>query len=155
MQSPWKKPDVTRWCQYLLDSYRYWIKQDLITRSGTLTEQSERLFHSPLVIASHGTESDPLLNYGNQAALDLWIMDWEQFTRTPSRFTAEPAKREARDRMLAQVKTRGYISDYSGIRISSTGRRFFVDQITIWNIRNSDGTVIGQGAAFSTWKFLN
>lgn len=155
MRTHWASPHVVQWCQYLLDSYAHWVRQELIDRSGVPLEQAERLFNSTLVVASHGVEDDPILNYGNQTALDLWAMDWQQFTQTPSRLTAEPAKREERAHMLEQVKTQGYISDYSGIRISSTGRRFQVDKIVIWNIHKPDGTAIGQGAMFSAWKYVS
>ena len=155
MQTHWTNPQIVQWCQYLLDSYAYWIKQELIHRHGTPLEQAERLFNSSFVVASHGVEDDPVLNYGNQAALNLWAMDWEQFTRTPSRLTAESVNREERARMLEKVKIQGYISDYSGIRISSTGKRFLVDPIVIWNIHKPDGTAIGQSATFSAWKYLS
>jgi hypothetical protein len=155
MQIHWINPSVIEWCQYLLDSYAHWTKLELIDRSGTPLTQAERLFNSMFVVASHGTGGDPILNYGNQAALNLWVMDWQQFTRTPSRLTAESPSREERARMLEQAKIQGYISNYRGIRISSTGKRFLVDQATIWNIHKPDGTAIGQGATFSNWKYLN
>lgn len=123
-------------------------------RHGTPFEQAERLFRSEFVVASHGTESDPILNYGNQQALDLWEMDWRQFIQTPSRLTAEPAKQEERARALAQVREYGYIANYSGIRITNTGRRFLAEQITVWNIQNTEGCVVGQAATFPNWKFL-
>ncbi|MBV6446651.1 MEKHLA domain-containing protein [Nitrosomonas sp.] len=150
----WTDPEMVQWCQYLLDSYAHWVKQELIVRTGTPLEQAERLFNSAFVVASHGTEDDPVLNYGNQAALDLWAMNWQQFTQTPSRLTAEPGKREERSRMLEQVKKQGYIADYRGIRISSTGQHFLADPILIWNIHKPDGTIGGQGATFSVWKYL-
>ena len=155
VQTQWQNPQIVQWCQYLLDSYAYWIKQELIHRHGTPLEQAEHLFNSPFAVVSHGIENDPILNYGNQTALKLWTMDWQQFTQTPSRLTAEPIIREDRARMLEQVKTQGYISHYSGVRISSTGRRFLADQIIIWNIQASNGKVIGQGATFSIWKYLS
>ena len=154
MEHDWRNPPAVQWCQYLLDSYAHWLRHELIERSGTPLEQAQRLFHSPFVVASHGTEADPVLNYGNQTALALWEMNWQQFTQTPSRLTAEPPNREERARMLEQAKTQGYIADYRGIRISSSGKRFLVEQATIWTIQKPDGTTIGQGATFSAWKFL-
>ena len=146
---------MVQWCQYLLDSYAHWVKQELVDRNGTPLEQAERLFNSPFVVASHGAEDDPILNYGNQTALNLWGMDWQQFTQTPSRLTAEPVNREERARMLEQAKTQGYIADYRGVRISSTGTRFLVDQAVIWNIHKPAGTAIGQSATFAAWKYLS
>lgn len=154
MKTGSKSLQTAQWCQYLLDSYAYRLGHELIVRDGPIIEQAEYLFNSPFVVASHGIQDDPILNYGNQAALDLWEMSWDEFTQTPSRITAEPVNREARAHMLAQAKSQGYISDYRGVRISRTKRRFMVDQAIIWNICNPDGTLLGQGATFSTWTYL-
>ena len=154
MEDIWQRPWVIGWTQYLLDSYVCLIKQELIPREGTSLEQAERLFTSPFIVASHGLQDDPILNYGNQAALDLWEMDWEQFTQTPSRLTAEPVNRDERAQMLAQAKIHGYISDYRGIRISSSGKRFLVERATVWTIQKTDGTPLGQAATFSDWTYL-
>lgn len=110
------------------------------------------LFHAPFVVVSHGPEADPILNYGNRAALDLWETTWEDLCRTPSRLTAEPINQEERARMLADVQARGYIADYRGVRISKTGKRFFVDQALVWNVIRGDGQRVGQAATFSQWK---
>ena len=55
---------------------------------------------------------------------------------------------------LEQAKTQGYISDYQGVRISRTGKRFLVERATVWNIHQLDGTPLGQAATFSTWTLL-
>ncbi len=154
MEDIWGRPWVIEWTQYLLDSYVRLVKKELIPQEGTLLDQVERLFTSPRVVASHGLEEDPILNYGNQAALDLWEMDWEQFTHTPSRLTAEPLNRQERARMLEKARTHGYISDYRGIRISRSGKRFLVERATVWNIHKPDGTPLGQAATFSDWTYL-
>ncbi len=154
MQNTWTSESQLQWCQYLLDSYARFIQRELIDRQGTWLQQAELLYNSPVVVASHGTESDPVLNYGNLAALTLWEMDWRQFTQTPSRLTAESVNREDRARMLNQAKMHGFIADYTGVRISSSGKRFRINQAMIWTIHKSDGTPIGQGAAFSDWLYL-
>jgi hypothetical protein len=154
MKDIWQGPWVIEWTQYLLDSYVRLVKKELIIREGTTHEQAECLFTSPIVVASHGLQDDPILNYGNQTALDLWEMDWELFTHTPSRLTAEPVNREERARMLEQAKTQGYIADYRGIRISRSGKRFLVERATVWNLHKPDGTPLGQAATFSNWTYL-
>jgi len=154
MQDIWQRPWVIEWTQYLLASYVRLVKQELIPGMGSPLEQAECLFKSSFVVASHGLQEDPILNYGNQTALDLWEMDWGQFTQTPSRLTAEPVNREERARMLEQARTHGYISDYRGVRISQSGQRFLVERATVWNLHKPDGTPLGQAATFSDWTFL-
>ena len=154
MEDIWLRPWVIKWTQNVLDSYAHLVKAELISREGTPEQQAERLFTSPFVVASHGLQDDPILNYGNQKALEIWEMDWEHFTQTPSRLTAEPMNREERARMLDQAKIQGYISDYRGVRISSSGKRFLVEQATVWTIQKPEGTPLGQAATFSNWTFL-
>jgi len=57
---------------------------------------------------SHDGAEDPVFNYASKAALDLWEMDWDTFTSTPSRFSAEPDEREARAELLRRVTEDGY-----------------------------------------------
>lgn len=150
----WKEPAVVAWNQLLLDSFRRWVGRELIGRTGPAEEQALVLFTAPFVVVSHGTEEDPVLNYGNRVALDLWELDWEQLTRTPSRLTAEPMNRDERERMLARAAAQGFIDDYRGVRISSKGRRFLVEDAIVWNVVDGEGTKRGQAATFSRWSDL-
>lgn len=122
--------------------------------SGSPEEQAKALYCAPFVVVSHGMEADPILRYGNKVALDLWEMNWEQFTKTPSRLTAEPVNQAERARMLAQAKEKGFIDNYKGVRISGTGRRFLVEQAIVWNIVGAEGEQIGQAATFSRWTLM-
>ena len=143
------------WVQRLLDSHAMWLKQELIDRGGSIEAQSERLFLAPFVVASHLDSADPVFNYGNRQALDLWETTWEEFTATPSRLTAEPTLRGERARMLQQVTAQGFVDDYRGVRISRTGRRFLVQHATVWNVLDEGGTKLGQAVAFSDWTPLS
>ncbi len=142
------------WIRWLLDSYALWLKRELIDRSGDMEEQSERLFLAPFAVVSHVDSDDPILNYGNRQALELWEMTWDEFTTTPSRLTAEPVNRDERARMLRLVTTHGFISDYRGVRISRTGRRFLVEHATVWNVVDERRGRRGQAATFSQWTRL-
>jgi len=115
---------------------------------------AQSLFESPAVVVSHGTQADPIFNYGNQAALELFEMAWESFTQLPSRKSAEPLNRQERSRLLDAVTRDGFIDDYSGVRISSTGRRFLIPKAIVWNVIDEAGELVGQAATFSDWEFL-
>lgn len=154
MQEPWKDAGVQQWCRLLLESYRHWTTRDLVAPAGTPEEQARALFQAPFVVVSHGREDDPVLNFGNRAALDLWEMTWDEFTRTPSRMTAESPDRAERARMLARAEERGFIDDYRGVRISATGRRFLVDRALVWKVVDGAGRKHGQAATFGSWTFM-
>lgn len=138
----------------LLSSYRHWSGREWIPGNLSEEEKIHALFEAPFVVVSHGVETDPILNYGNRAALELWEMDWEEFTRTPSRLTAEPMSRRERERLLNQVTERGFIDDYQGVRVAKSGRRFKIEQAMVFNLINEGGHYCGQAATFSHWVFL-
>jgi hypothetical protein len=150
----WLQPSIVAWSQLLLDSLDRWTGHELISRQGTAEEQSGTLFFAPLVVVSHGTEPDPLFNYGNQTALELWETDWSRLIGMPSRLTAETEDQAERQRMLDRVAKDGYVRDYRGVRRSVTGRRFSVEDALVWTVLRLDGTRKGEAAAFSRWSHL-
>ena len=150
----WLQQSCVEHAQMLLDSFFRWTKRELMPRAGSPFEQAATLFESPFVVVSHGTQADPVLNYGNRAALRLWEMEVPLFLRTPSRLTAEPVHRNERARLLERTQRDGFVDDYRGVRISSTGRRFRIDRATVWNLLDRQGNHAGQAATFSDWVFL-
>jgi hypothetical protein len=150
----WQEPAMVAWSRLLLDSFRRWTGRDLLERTGNAEEQATALYLAPFVVVSHGTEEDPVLNYGNKLALELWETDRERFIRTPSRLTAEPVNRAERERMLARAVAHGFIDDYRAVRITQSGRRFLVENALVWNVVDAGGQRAGQAATFSRWTFL-
>ena len=144
-------PWVVTHSQRLLRSFRHWTGRELTADTGPPEAAAERLYRHPAVVLSHGAEADPILNYGNAAALQLWEMGWDEFTKTPSRLTAEPVAQEERARLLAEAAKRGYLDHYRGIRISRTGRRFVVEGAIVWTVLDERERVIGQAATFDRW----
>jgi hypothetical protein len=100
----------------------------------------------PLV--SHGIEADPIFRYANPAALALWEMDWDSFTKLPSRLSAQddPAIQTDRSSYLAQAAAKGWVDNYQGIRISAKGRRFRISQTLLWTVHDKSGLRHGQAA---------
>ena len=139
-------------CQYLLNSFKALTGRDLIDRSPSIEIQANNLFHANFVMVSHDTQPDPVFNYGNQTALDLWEFDWEDFLQLPSRLSAEPMAQIDRDRLLLEAKNNGYIQSYGDVRISRTGKRFWIENVTIWTVTDRYGKDIGQAATFSKWS---
>ena len=154
MHSIWQNNFVIAHTQMLARSFRQWTGRDLLPGIFNPAGLARYVFESPFVLISHGTETDPVLNYGNQAALNLWEMAWAELTRTPSRLTAEAPNREERAKLLATVARQGFIDDYSGVRISKTGRRFNISRATVWNLISESGKPCGQAAMFDRWEFL-
>lgn len=142
-----------RHARLILDSYERLLGKPLL-EIGPDEKIAIQLFEAPFVVLSHGTQSDPILNYGNRAALQLWEMDHESFIRMASRQTAEPLIQTDRQRFLQAVNEKGYMDGYSGIRISSSGRRFRIENTVVWNLTDETGEYRGQAATFANHVFV-
>ena len=139
--------------RFLLESYRRLTGRELLP-AGEAVSRAKSLYHAPFVVVSHDTAHDPVFNYANLAAQCLFEMDWDTFVRLPSRLSAGPVHRAERQRLLEVVTRNGYIDNYGGIRVTSSGRQFQVESATVWNLTNNDGHYMGQAAAFSNWRVL-
>ncbi|HCF25996.1 MAG TPA: MEKHLA domain-containing protein [Cyanobacteria bacterium UBA11049] len=148
---PWQQQAIINHSQRLLHSFQHWTGRSLLEVNGSPVEIAQALFEAPFVLVSHGTEADPIFNYGNRRALELWEFSWEDFTQMPSRKCVEPVKQEERDRLLAAAATKGYIDNYSGVRISSTGKRFQIEDVILWNVLDEQNQRCGQAAVFSKY----
>ena len=137
----------------LLNSFNHWTGKNLIESEASISpiQAALQLFYAPFAVVSHDTAEDPVFNYANQTALTLFGMSWEEFTAMPSRFSAEPANRTERARLLAEVTVKGYSDDYQGIRIAKDGKRFCIKNAVIWNLLDDDGFNCGQAAMFNQW----
>lgn len=155
MEEIWQKSEIISWTQIILNSYEKLLKKSLITRihNDKITE-AKNLFHADFVVLSHNKNQDPMYNYGNQKALNLWEMSWETLLKTPSKNTTEPISREEREALLKEANLKGYISNYGGIRISSTGKRYYIKDIILWNLTDHENNFCGQAATFSQWQKL-
>ncbi len=155
VDKPWLENSWVEHTQIMLNSFHRFLGRELIERTGDATEDARLIFEAPFVVVSHATQADPVLNYGNRIALTLWEMDIPTLTLTPSRLTAEPMHRDERAQLMMRAARDGFVDDYRGVRISSTGKRFLIEQAIIWNLVNDEGDRVGQAATFSDWKTLH
>lgn len=149
----WLSPRAVERVRVYLDSYRRFVGHELLPRVDAESD-ARALFEAPFVAVAHGVESDPIFDYGNRRALALWEFSWDEFVALPSRFSAEEAAREERERLLAEVRERGFAAGYSGIRATRSGRRFRILDVTVWNLVDAEGARVGQGASYERFEWL-
>lgn len=137
----------------ILDSFQRLIGRPLIVGDGlgAGADMATLLWESPAVVLAHDTRDDPQFFYSNLAGLDRFALDARQLIAMPSRLSAEEPRREERGRLLQRVRDEGFITDYSGVRIASTGQRFRIARSIVWNLTDETGAVHGQAATFSDW----
>jgi hypothetical protein len=139
----------------LRSSFFHWTGKPLVPEDVMPDEAPRYLDQAHFAVVSHGIEPDPIFNYGNRAALQLFEMREEDFVALPSRLSAEPMAQVERDHLLQRVAAHGFIDDYTGIRISSSGRRFRILQAVVWNVVDHEGHHLGQAALLQRWEEIN
>ncbi len=137
----------------IIKSYKTFKGIDLTDSCLSRKEQAKQVFTAPYVLVAHNEGADPVFQYANQKGLALFEMSWHEFTRLNSKYSAEPQNRSAREKLLQEVLAKGYADDYSGVRISKTGRRIQIKSATVWNIMEGD-KIRGQAAVFSDYTYL-
>ena len=131
----------------LAESYFRLVGQSL-TPEGTTAEQGMRWLYedASFIIPAHNTAPDPVFIYGNKAAQRRFGYKWEELTALPSRLSAEAPEQGERQRFLERVARDGFVTGYSAIRITRSGKRFRIENATVWQLINTDGTYRGQAA---------
>jgi hypothetical protein len=132
-------------------SFEKLLDYPLLDHSNNL---AERLYHAPFVLLSHNTDQDPIFNYANAQGLQLFELNWQELITLPSRASAEAINQATRAKLMAQVTTQGFMTDYEGVRISKTGKRFSIHNAIIWNLTDELGNYQGQAACFADWTIL-
>jgi hypothetical protein len=146
---PWTENELQTRARWILRSYRKWAGEDLIVASADDEDaQARALFDAPIAVLAHDRRDDPLCVYANAAALAAFELRLADAPAFPTRRTAEPDARAERSVALAGAEDVGLVRGYSGIRVSTTGRRFRLDDGRIWTVLDDDGQPVGQAAAF-------
>ncbi len=144
--------ELEEYLRCVLNSYQRLLGRPLIDCGAGAFRPD--LDAADFVLLSHGTEDDPVFNFGNQRALALFGFEFDAFCQLPSRFSAEPINRDARTALLRRVTEHGYIDNYSGVRVARDGRRFEISEAIVWNVEDDEGRYLGQAAVFSRWREL-
>ncbi|MFD4507591.1 MEKHLA domain-containing protein [Streptomyces sp. NPDC058457] len=115
-------------------------------------ETARRLYEdAPFGLLAHDTSADPIFIYANTTAQRCFEYTWQEFVRLPSRLSAAPGGQSDRAGFVRSVAERGYASGYRGLRIAKSGRGFWIEDVTMWNLLDADGTHHGQAAVFRSW----
>ncbi len=152
-------PDVTNdfladYMSSILNSLKILKGVELCDSTLCMKEQAKQVFEAPYVLLAHNATTDPVFQYANKKGLEIFEMVWDEFTKLHSKYSAEPQNRQERERLLNDVLAKGYADNYTGIRISKTGKRFLIKSATVWNIIDDNHEKMGQAAVFSDYTYL-
>ena len=120
-----------------------------------VTEAVKALFYAPFVCCSH--DENDTFNYANQAALNLWEFEWDDFIGMPSTKSADGEDEEIqkeRRQLLDDALEKGVVYNYNGVRKSKNGKEFMVKDATLWTLVDRDGDKLGQAVKFSKVEYV-
>lgn len=148
-------PELAEAASLILTNYRRWLGLDLVEAEDPC-EAIFQLWQTPRVVLSAigPVGTDHSFNYANRAGLDLFETSLADLLGKPSSCSAEPMHQAERTHFLETVARQGFMENYSGIRISQKGRRFRIQNATVFNLVDGAGSYLGQAATFAEWEYL-
>jgi MEKHLA domain len=139
--------------ELLTGSYERLVGRPLIPPEEAKQNPARWLYEAaPFCILAHDTARDPIFIYGNKMAQACFEYSWEELTSLRSSLSAEEVNREERQRLLDLVKRNGFATGYRGLRIAKSGRRFWIEDVTVWQLIDPQGILHGQAAIYRHWR---
>ena len=139
--------------ELLADSYTRLVGWPLVSAELDNAFAARWLYEeAPFCVLAHNTDPDPIFIYGNKRAQACFEYSWTELTTLRSRLSAEEPNREERQRLLEGVQRRGFATGYRGLRIAKSGRRFWIEDVTVWQLIDRNGVLHGQGAIYRHWR---
>ncbi|GAA2675798.1 MEKHLA domain-containing protein [Actinoplanes palleronii] len=132
--------------QLLVDSYRRLTGRELVPEGLHGDKAAEWLDRAPFGLLAHDTATDPVVIYANQKAQTLFAYGDKGLLGLPSRLAAGTQDQQSRQAFMESVLDKGYVDDYRGPRVRKDGTPFWIEDVTIWNLVDADGTLAGQAA---------
>jgi PAS domain-containing protein len=131
----------------LSNSYSGLLGEPLVPEHVSIDDAPRWLYeNAPFGLLAHDTQADPVFVYGNLTAQKLFEYDWDELTSLPSRLSAEAPDRDERRAFLEQVERDGFVSAYRGMRVTKSGKRFWIDNVVVWQLHDDAGVYRGQAA---------
>ncbi|PTB22570.1 MEKHLA domain-containing protein [Trinickia symbiotica] len=135
----------------LTQSYRRFLGEELVPAGMSGPEGARWLYESaPFLLLAHDTAADPLFIYGNKTAQRRFEYEWDELVGLPSRLSAAAPDRNERSNFIERVTKDGYARNYRGIRIAKSGKQFWIEQASLWQLVADDGMRHGLAAMIPT-----
>jgi PAS domain S-box-containing protein len=135
----------------LAESHATVVGEPLVPEGMSGDAAAAWLYDAPFGLLAHDTSTDPLFVYANRTAQERFGYTWDEFVGLPSRLSAGGQAREERRVFMDSVRRRGYAANYRGPRIAKSGRRFWIEDTTVWNLLGSESELVGQAALIRNW----
>ncbi|MGW7571567.1 MEKHLA domain-containing protein [Streptomyces tendae] len=144
------EPDDVTFASLLLSSHLRLLGESLCPSERiSQREAADWLYaQAPFGLLAHDTAADPRFVYANITAQERFGYSWNEFLGLPSRLSARPDAQQDRDALVREVTANHYATGYRGVRVAKDGRLFWIEDVTMWDLIDAQGTSHGQAAVF-------
>ncbi|TVU59214.1 MEKHLA domain-containing protein [Vibrio atlanticus] len=146
------KLDYVKQVKIISHNYNRIFGKQLYRENNSDLEIFYEVWNSHFAIVSHGTEINPLFNFANKKALEIFELNYLDFIGLPSIQTADALAAEDRIMLLNDVNRHGFVKNYSGIRVSAKGKKFQICDAVIFNLFDFEYNYHGQAAIIPSVK---
>ena len=137
----------------LTRTYRERLRNELVPSGLDPAAAARWLYEqAPFCLLVHNVAADPRFVYANRIAQVCFGYGWHEITCLPSRQSAAPSDQAERQRLIEAVTRKGFATGYRGLRTARSGRRFWIEDVTMWQLVDTSGTLRGQAAAYGHWS---
>lgn len=141
-------PSPSEWLDRLISSHRALLGRELGDDPKCPPDPAFLYADAPFCLLAHDAGEDPRFVFANCAAQRCFEYSRDELIGLPSRLSAGPDDRDERARLLSSVAERGYAEGYRGLRVAKSGRRFWIEDVTVWNVLDAQGRFQGQAAVY-------
>jgi PAS domain S-box-containing protein len=135
--------------ELLLASHRRLLGRDLAMEAPAGVDPALWLYEqAQFCLLAHDGGADPRFVYANRSAQRCFEYAWHELVGLPSRLSAAPEAHAERAQLLSSVAQRGCAEGYRGLRVGKSGRRFWIENVSVWNLVDAQGRSHGQAATY-------
>lgn len=139
----------------IMESYQHFTRSSLLPDGLAPAGRARWMYEqAPFCVLAHSTAADPHFTYANKAAQACFEYSWAEFMALPSRLSAAAPDREMRQRLFDLIAREGFATGYRGLRITRSGRQFWIEDGVVWRTIDSTGAVQGEAATFPRWQYV-
>eukprot|EP01025_Chloroclados_australasicus_P053218 TRINITY_DN6242_c0_g1_i1.p2 TRINITY_DN6242_c0_g1~~TRINITY_DN6242_c0_g1_i1.p2 ORF type:complete len:210 (+),score=17.28 TRINITY_DN6242_c0_g1_i1:74-703(+) len=150
MQPPQLSEQLKQYLKLLAMSYEREMGTKLVDNYHDINVLSEELWYLECGILSHDVTAEPYLYlFANQAALKAFGGEWDDIVGKPSKFCVGAHGQDKRNMFLQEAFENGHAIGFDLSREYFVGHKILIKKCVLFNVKNTDGQIIGQAAVNS------
>lgn len=147
-------PQLIKPTQWIIESYQHFFSTSIFKEFKIEVEKSleHQLYYANIALLATNTNKQFI--YMNKFSQNLWEISLDKALQMKGKQTARVQDQKQRDILLKEVQKKGFIKNYSGIRISSKGKLFYIKSARVWNLIDKQKNFKGQAACFKQFDYI-